>query len=53
MTEVTPRTVVAFDEVANLAGTDLGATDWMTITQDMVNTFADCHQRPSVDSHRR
>src|SRR5699024_3300033 len=55
MTEVTPRTVVAFDEVANLAGTDLGATGWMTITQDMVNTFADAtsdHQWIHTDVER-
>src|SRR5699024_10648395 len=41
MPEVTPRTVVAVDEVANLAGTDLAATDWVLITHDMGNTFAD------------
>lgn len=55
MTEVTPRTVLAFDEVANLAGTDLGATGWMTITQDMVNTFADAtsdHQWIHTDVER-
>lgn len=55
MTETTARTVVGFDEVTAMAGTDLGATEWREITQDMVNTFADAtddHQWIHVDPER-
>ena len=55
MTETTARTVVAFEDVANMAGTDLGATEWMTVTQDMINTFADAtsdHQWIHTDVER-
>lgn len=41
MTETTPKTVVSFDEAKNLAGTDLGITEWREVTQEMINTFAD------------
>lgn len=41
MTESTAKTVVPFSEVSGLAGTDLGYSDWVEITQEMVNTFAD------------
>jgi len=34
-------TTVAYSDVAGLAGTDLGYTDWLEITQDRVNLFAD------------
>ena len=34
-------TIVAYSDVAALAGTDLGYTDWLEITQDRVNLFAD------------
>lgn len=52
MTETTARTVVDFDAVKTMAGTELGATEWREITQDMVNTFADAtddHQWIHVD----
>src|SRR5690625_2009308 len=55
MTETQARTVVAFEDVANLAGTDLGATEWTTVTQEMINTFADAtsdHQWIHVDPQR-
>lgn len=55
MTETQARTVVAFEDVANLAGTDLGATEWTTVTQEMINTFADAtsdHQWIHVDVER-
>ena len=55
MTETTARTVVPFEEVANMVGTDLGVTEWMTITQDMINTFADAtsdHQWIHTDVER-
>jgi len=34
-------TIVAYSDVATLAGTDLGYTEWLEITQDRVNLFAD------------
>ncbi|MGC5171721.1 MaoC family dehydratase [Microbacterium sp. DT81.1] len=34
-------TTVAYADVAGLAGADLGYTDWLEITQEKVNTFAD------------
>jgi len=34
-------TTVAYADVAGLAGTDLGYTDWLEVTQDRVNLFAD------------
>ena len=34
-------TTVAYADVAGLAGTDLGYTEWLEITQDRVNLFAD------------
>lgn len=55
MTETQARTVVPFEDVANLAGTDLGVTEWMTVTQDMINTFADAtsdHQWIHTDVER-
>ncbi|MFI7580854.1 MaoC/PaaZ C-terminal domain-containing protein [Kocuria kalidii] len=50
-----PRTVVPFDEVKNLVGTDLGHSAWREITQDQVNTFADAtddHQWIHTDPER-
>lgn len=50
-----PQTVVAFDEVKNLVGTNLGHSAWREITQDQVNTFADAtddHQWIHVDPER-
>ena len=55
MTETTARTVVDFDAGKTMAGTELGATEWREITQDMVNTFADAtddHQWIHVDPER-
>lgn len=55
MTEVTARTIVPFEEVAGLAGKDLGTTEWMTVTQEMIDTFADAtsdHQWIHVDVER-
>jgi acyl dehydratase len=48
-------TTVAYDDVPNLAGTDLGWTDWLEVTQDRVNRFADAtddHQWIHVDPER-
>jgi len=48
-------TTVAYADVAGLAGTDLGYTDWTEITQEQVNTFADAtgdHQWIHTDPER-
>ena len=48
-------TTIAYADVAGLAGTDLGHTDWLEITQEQVNTFADAtgdHQWIHVDPER-
>ena len=48
-------TIVAYDDVAGLGGTDLGWTDWLEVTQDRVNRFADAtddHQWIHVDPER-
>jgi acyl dehydratase len=48
-------TTVAYADVAGLAGTDLGSTDWLEITQDRVDRFADAtddHQWIHVDPER-
>lgn len=47
--------VIDYAEIADLAGRDLGWTDWLVITQDRVNTFADAvddHQWIHVDPER-
>jgi acyl dehydratase len=48
-------TTIAYADVAGLTGTDLGYTDWVEITQEQVNTFADAtgdHQWIHVDPER-
>ncbi|HWI31977.1 MAG TPA: MaoC family dehydratase [Microbacterium sp.] len=48
-------TTVAYADAAGLAGTDLGYTDWLEITQEQVNTFADAtgdHQWIHTDPER-
>ena len=56
MTEnTTAATVVSFDEAKDLAGRDLGYTEWREVTQQMVDTFADAtddHQWIHVDPER-
>lgn len=45
-------TTVDYADVADLAGTDLGWSEWLEVTQDRVNTFADAtddHQWIHVD----
>jgi acyl dehydratase len=47
--------VNGLDEITALAGTDLGRTGWMEVTQERVNTFADAtgdHQWIHVDAAR-
>lgn len=48
-------TTVPYADVAGLTGTDLGYTDWLEITQERVNLFADAaddHQWIHVDPDR-
>ncbi len=48
-------TTIAYADVTGLAGTDLGFTEWVEITQQQVNTFADAtgdHQWIHVDPER-
>lgn len=48
-------TTVDYADVAGLAGTDLGATDWTEVTQERVNLFADAtddHQWIHVNPER-
>jgi acyl dehydratase len=50
-----PRSAHGLDELKALAGTDLGRTDWLEITQERVDTFADAtddHQWIHVDPER-
>lgn len=51
----TTRTVDTVDELKTLVGTELGVGDWVEITQDRVNQFADVtgdHQWIHVDVER-
>jgi acyl dehydratase len=48
-------TTIAYDQLADLAGTDLGYTGYRTVTQEQVNLFADAtddHQWIHVDVER-
>ncbi|MGC5029377.1 MaoC family dehydratase [Micromonospora sp. DT229] len=48
-------TTIAYEQLADLAGTDLGHTEYRTVTQDQVNLFADAtddHQWIHVDPER-
>lgn len=49
------RTFTSMDEVAQAAGSELGASEWLEIDQARVNTFADAtgdHQWIHVDEDR-
>ncbi|MFD0855726.1 MaoC family dehydratase [Actinomadura adrarensis] len=48
-------TATGLDEIRALAGKDLGASEWLEITQERVNTFADAtddHQWIHVDAEK-
>lgn len=48
-------TTVAYDDLPSLVGADLGYTDWMEISQDRVNNFAEAasdHQWIHTDPER-
>ena len=50
-----PRTFASTAELAGAVGADLGTTDWITVTQDQVDKFADAtldHQWIHTDSER-
>ncbi|MFD5759987.1 MaoC/PaaZ C-terminal domain-containing protein, partial [Streptomyces sp. NPDC127044] len=48
-------TVNGLDELKKLAGGDLGTSEWIEVTQERINTFADAtgdHQWIHVDPQR-
>jgi acyl dehydratase len=48
-------TTVAFDDLKSLVGAKLGPSDWLEVTQQRINTFADAtddHQWIHVDPQR-
>jgi len=48
-------TTVSYDDIAGLAGTDLGWSEWLEVAQDRVNLFADAtddHQWIHTDPER-
>ena len=50
-----PRTFSSTDELASSVGADLGTTDWITVTQEQVDKFADAtldHQWIHTDTER-
>src|SRR3954466_13374725 len=49
------RVFTTFDELSGAVGEDLGSTDWMEVTQERVDAFADAtgdHQWIHVDVER-
>ena len=49
------RVIDGLDELDTLVGTELGSSDWLTITQDMIDRFADVTLDPQwihVDGDR-
>lgn len=49
------RVIQGLDELRSLEGQEVGVSDWLTITQDMINRFADLtndHQWIHVDLER-
>lgn len=52
---MTQQFIAAYADAPSLAGKDLGFTDWLEITQDRVNLFADAvddHQWIHIDPER-
>jgi len=50
-----PRVFENLDELKSAVGTELGTSDWITISQEQINTFADAtgdHQWIHVDPER-
>lgn len=49
------QTVVSFEDIQSVVGTTLGPSEWIEVTQDRINTFADAtddHQWIHVDPER-
>ena len=49
------RVINGLDHLESMTGTELGVSQWLTITQEMVDRFADVtldHQWIHVDAHR-
>ncbi|SMX83651.1 Acyl dehydratase [Brevibacterium sp. 239c] len=49
------RTLNGIDEITSLVGTELGSSEWTTIDQEAINTFADVtddHQWIHIDEQR-
>ena len=49
------RTLNGIDEIESLVGTELGSSEWTTIDQEAINTFADVtddHQWIHIDEQR-
>lgn len=36
-----PRTIEGVDELRKLVGQEVGTSDWLTVTQDMIDSFSD------------
>jgi len=52
---MTDKKIVTLDELPQLVGTEIGPSDWITISQERINTFADAtddHQWIHVDPER-
>ena len=50
-----PRVINGLDELRSLAGQEVGVSDWMPVTQEMINRFAEVsgdHQWIHVDVER-
>lgn len=50
-----PRVVNGIDELKSLTGQEVGVSDWISVTQEMINRFADVtgdHQWIHVDPER-
>jgi acyl dehydratase len=50
-----PRVIKGLDELRSLTGQEVGVSDWIEVTQDMINRFADLtgdHQWIHVDVER-
>ena len=55
LADMAPRTIIGLDEMTSLVGEHLGYSDYVEITQDQVNAFADAtgdHQWIHVDVER-
>jgi acyl dehydratase len=53
--EMAAMKTIAFDDLPSLAGQEIGASDWVEISQDRINKFADAtgdHQWIHVDTER-